>query len=441
MVAEWLSYFWLRRICAYRLRPSLPRHSLSEGGSAESNKHLEFLCVPCRVVVLTKPDPRLCGETKKKGDRMSLKERLKEKALELGFEDVGFTTVEPLDLYIKEIESRPEMYQWTMTESFNPLRGATPTEKYPWAKSIMVLIQSYYRRAFPPQLAGAIGRCYQVDERIEPGEDNKRIRAYFDFLKAEGVNFYMDGEIPARMSAARAGVTTYGKNCFAYARRAVRGSSWITSLPMVIDAEIEPDEPSIELGCPSWCKNACIAACPTGAIYAPKKMNPSRCIAFNSYNGEGITAMDLREPMGIWIYGCDRCQEVCPRNQPWLNQDLPENRPLMDRAKDFDFVTLLSMTQEHYEKKVWPLCFYISRKNTAKWQMNAARAIGNRGDREDVPVLVDALAENPHEIVRGMAAWSLGKIGGERARKALEARLPEEEGLAKQEIDLALERE
>lgn len=369
---------------------------------------------------------------------MSLKTRLREKALELGFEDLGFTSVEPLDFYIKEIESRPEMYQWTMTESFNPLRGASPAEKYPWAKSLLVLIQSYYQRKFPPQLTGTIGRCYQVDERKESGEGNERLRAYFAFLKEEGVKFMMDGEIPARMSAARAGVATYGKNCFMYAKRGMLGSSWVTSLPMVIDAEIEPDEPSIELGCPSWCKNACIAACPTGALYAPKKMNPSLCIAFNSYYSEGITPMNLREPMGTWIYGCDRCQEVCPRNQPWMNQDLPKNQPLVDRAKDFHFDTLLNMTQEHYEQKVWPLLFYISRKNIAKWQMNAARAIGNRGDRGDVPILIQTLSENPHEIVRGMSAWSLGKMGGQRAKEALESRLAREEGIAKQEIELAL---
>lgn len=38
---------------------------------------------------------------------MSLKEIIREKALELGFKDAGFTGVEPLDPYIKEIESRP----------------------------------------------------------------------------------------------------------------------------------------------------------------------------------------------------------------------------------------------------------------------------------------------------------------------------------------------
>ena len=44
---------------------------------------------------------------------MGLKEAIRVKALELGFEDVGFTGVEPLDLYIREIDSRkPEMYGW-----------------------------------------------------------------------------------------------------------------------------------------------------------------------------------------------------------------------------------------------------------------------------------------------------------------------------------------
>ncbi len=56
---------------------------------------------------------------------MTLKETIREKALELEFEDVGFTGVQPLDLYIREIDSRPpEMYGWVQTERFNTRRGA-----------------------------------------------------------------------------------------------------------------------------------------------------------------------------------------------------------------------------------------------------------------------------------------------------------------------------
>jgi epoxyqueuosine reductase len=277
-----------------------------------------------------------------------------------------------------------------------------------------------------------------VDDRQEKKEDHQRITAFFDFLKQEGIQHVFDQETPARMTAARAGVVTYGKNCFVYSRRAMMGASWLVSIPILIDKEIEPDEPSIELGCPTWCKNACVAACPTGALFAPKKMNPLKCIAFNSYFAPGITPMELREPMGTWVYGCDRCQEVCPRNQAWMNQALPENPSLIARADDFRLDTLLTMSQEHYEQKVWPLAFYIPKENIAKWKMNAARALGNLGDPAHNPILIEAMNNDPDEYVRGMCAWALGRLGGKKAKEALEARLAKEEGDVKEEIEGAL---
>jgi len=95
---------------------------------------------------------------------------------------------------------------------------------------------------------------------------------------------------------------------------------------------------------------------------------------------------------------------------------------------------LLTMDQDHYETKVWPLLFYISRSKFDKWQMNAARALGNRGDRADIPLLIQTLSENPHELVRAMATWSLGKLGGNRAQNALVSQLTQADGLVKQEI-------
>lgn len=371
---------------------------------------------------------------------MTLKETIREKALELEFEDVGFTGIEPLDVYIREIESRPpEMYGWVQTERFNTRRGASVGEKHEWAKSLVVLIRNYHRRAFPPQMAGIMGRCYQVDERIEHATEHQKLVDFMRFLKTLGIRVWFDEELPARMAAARAGIVTYGKNCFAYARNSMRGASWLESIPLLLDADLEPDEPSIELNCPKWCKNACIAACPTGALYAPKKMDPLRCIAYNSYYSDGITPPELREPMGTWVYGCDRCQEVCPRNQPWLSQELPQNETLLQRAQNFSLSTLLAMTDDHYVNKVWPLAFYISRKNVAKWQMNAARALGNQGDPDNVPLLTQSLNSSPYEIVCGMSAWSLGRLGGTRARTVLEVQRSRENGPVRKEIEQALD--
>jgi epoxyqueuosine reductase len=111
----------------------------------------------------------------------------------------------------------------------------------------------------------------------------------------------------------------------------------------------------------------------------------------------------------------------------------------MQRAEDFALSTLLTMDEKHYVDKVWPLAFYISRKKVAKWQMNAARALGNQGDPGNVPLLVQCLNDSPYEMVRGMCAWSLGQIGGARARAALEGRRSRENALVRLEIEKALE--
>jgi epoxyqueuosine reductase len=373
---------------------------------------------------------------------MSLKSRLREKALELGFAAAGFTGVEPLDLYIEEYESRPpEMYHWTRKGTFDLLSGARLGVTHPEARSLLVLVRNYHRYRFPPSLAGRIGRFYQVDERMEKGSEYKRMENYLAFLKEEGIRARIDPAVPARMSAARAGLVTYGKNCFAYARGFMQEASWMEIHPILLDAAVEPDEPSIRYGCPSWCRNACMAACPTKALYAPGKMNPPRCIAYLSYYGEGITPREFREPMGVWIYGCDRCQQVCPRNDLYQSRELPVNEPLEARAGDFDPAALLVMSDEHYATRVWPLCFYISRNNKAKWQMNAARVLGNIGDRDSVPLLAKALADDPSDMVRGMCAWALGRIGGGQARNLLELRRGGEDGLVREEIDLALAEE
>jgi epoxyqueuosine reductase len=369
---------------------------------------------------------------------MSLKERIKEAALELGFEGIGFTGVDPFDLYIGEVQSRPEMYGWVNNDFFSTLRGASPGIKHPWARSMIVLIRNYYKKRFPKELEGIYGRCYMVDERKLHGEEHSRLKSFLSFLGKEGIEVRFDDEVPARIAAARASLVTYGKNCFVFARNSMLGSSWLESIPLVVDAELEPDEPSIELDCPPECKGHCIKACPTGALYEPLKMNPLRCIAFHTYYGEDITPLELREPMGTWIYGCDRCQEACPRNRPWMRRELPLNQDLESRSGDYAPLKLLRMDQAHYQEKVWPQFFYISRGRIDRWQMNAARALGNLGDPGYIPALEKSLEESPHQNVRAMSAWALGRIGGKDAHVALEKRRGLESGLVQGEIEQAL---
>jgi epoxyqueuosine reductase len=242
------------------------------------------------------------------------------------------------------------------------------------------------------------------------------------------------------MAAVRAGTGTLGKNCLLFSNNAVRRSSWILPVAIVIDREIEPDNPTYGVGCPDWCRNACVAACPTRALSGSGSMDPRKCISFLSYFGDGITPAELREPMGMYVYGCDICQNVCPRNTPWLSQALPVNKRVQSIEKDFDLSVLLHMDKNHFESRVWPRMFYMGYNDIWRWKMNVARVMGNSLDPKYVPDLERAFDENNDERVRGMIAWALGRIGGKAARRVLEKMTIPAETVVKTEIDNAMER-
>jgi epoxyqueuosine reductase len=356
---------------------------------------------------------------------MSLTRTIKEKALDLGFVGVGVTTPEPFALYAEELNNRLQMYEWgktlsqkTSVRDLDLTRFVDPARFLQEVKSLIVVTDSYFEEDFPPSLAGKIGRCYLKGLFCpEKSFHSQRRKEFRKFLQGLGMKV-LYGPAPARMAGARAGVTNYGKNCFAFANEAAGQSSWVVNEPYLVDRELDPDLPTLQVACPENCQQ-CIEACPTGALYAPLKMDPRKCIAFHSYFNDGEIPRDLRAKMGTWVYGCDLCQEVCPRNKKWLGKAKTMNQALVERAEHLQITTLLTMSQEHYERNVWPLLYYIRKENRRLWQRNAAVALGNQGDPDSVPLLITAL-KNPEPIVRGHVAWALGRIGGSRARKALE---------------------
>ena len=83
----------------------------------------------------------------------------------------------------------------------------------------------------------------------------------------------------------------------------------------------------------------------------------------------------------------------------------------------------------------------MSRSRVDRWQMNAARALGNLGDPAFVPDLERSLVESPYANVRAMSAWSLGRVGSPSTRGLLEKRLGSEEELVAAEIKSVLEQQ
>lgn len=371
---------------------------------------------------------------------MALKHDVIERARALGFDDIGFTTADPFETQKEVLISRREKYDWMFKKGRDLIKGTDPRESLPGARSIIVLLELYFREAYPPILEKNFGRCYLDDDRVIKTRLSKRTIIFLKWLGERGIKSNVSATLPHRIAAARAGLGTFGKNCLLYANNVGKGSSWVVPIPLVVDREFAPDEPTSEVGCPSWCKNLCLVACPTGALRGPRHIDPSRCISYLTYYGDGLTSMELREPMGMWVYGCDCCQNVCPRNAPWLATELPVNAKVAAMVDDFDLRKLLFMDREYFEKRIWPHMFYMSSKDIWRWKMNVARAMGNSLDPDYVPDLIKAFQEHDDERVKSMAAWALGRIGGARARAALSEFLGKSDGTVREEVRMALDR-
>ncbi len=154
--------------------------------------------------------------------------------------------------------------------------------------------------------------------------------------------------------------------------------------------------------------NACLPACPTGAIVAPYRLDARRCISYLTIELSGSIPLEMRPAIGNRIYGCDDCQLVCPWNKfarPTAEKDFAVRHGL-DRAT---LIEVFAWSAAEFMEKTRGSA--IRRIGFERWLRNVAVALGNAPTSPEVIAALRSRSDEPSALVREHVAWALARHG------------------------------
>ncbi|MBN8658062.1 MAG: tRNA epoxyqueuosine(34) reductase QueG [Anaerolineae bacterium] len=335
----------------------------------------------------------------------SLKQAIKEKSNQLGFVLAGFTSCEPpahFNIFQEWLDSNHHATMDYLASERSRSRRADPSLILPECKSILVLALPYTpavsgQRSDFNIAAYALGDDYH--DVIPP-----RLKEIVQFIEEQVGHsvpnrYYTDtGPILERELAQRAGLGWIGKNSMLINPQA--GSTFLLA-EILLGIQIEPDEPFTTDHCGTCTR--CIDACPIQCILPNRTINSNRCISYLTIENKGDIPEDLREPVGNWVFGCDICQQVCPWNRFAHPADpaLAPSIPLPVLTSD------LTLTSSEFNQRFKRSP--IKRAKRRGYLRNLAVAVGNIGNKNDLPTLEQA-AQDEEILVQSHSRWALQKI-------------------------------
>lgn len=255
----------------------------------------------------------------------SLTSAVKEKAIMLGFNLCGIARSRSLD------ENGPRIRKW-IDSGMNDIIGylsrdiekrLNPELLFRGARSVVVTGLSYYSEKMQkyPEAPVLSRYTYGTDyhkvishklekllswiKSVEPGSDGK---AYVD-----------SSSILEKAWAKEAGLGWQGKHSIIINKEI--GSFFFIGI-LILNIELEYDESSKKNYCGEC--SLCIRECPTSAINDDFTIDARKCIANLTIERRGPVPQELVPFLEGRIYGCDRCQEVCPWNQKIKITPTPE---------------------------------------------------------------------------------------------------------------------
>ena len=291
-------------------------------------------------------------------DKHEQRERIKQKALELGFLACGISRAD----FLSGEKSRLE--QWLDAGlngemdymSRNSNKRLDPRLLHEGTKSVISVLLNYYpREKQADPLAPVLSKyAYGTDYHFVLKE---KLNALLAFINAEiapcnGRAFVDSAPVLDKAWAVRAGLGWIGKNTNLIS---VEHGSFFFIGELLIDLEPEPDERKVSNHC-GHCTR-CIDACPTKAIISPYVVDARRCISYQTIEQKGEIDESLSATFGNRVFGCDICQDVCPWN---LKSEFHEEEAFNPNPK------LMELSREEWMNMDEMLFAQLFRKSAVK---------------------------------------------------------------------------
>lgn len=241
---------------------------------------------------------------------------IKEKALELGFADCGFSKAEALP------EDAERLQEWLdrghqarmgyMANHFE--KRSDPTLLVEGARSVISLLYNYYtvKEQKDPEAPVISKYAYGKDYHFVLKEKMNQLFGFIRTLcpETEGRVFVDSAPVLDRAWARKAGLGWIGKNSCLISRNA---GSFVFIGEIILNLDLAYTQIPEGDFCGSC--NRCIEACPTGAILDDRTLDSERCISYQTIENKGNISPELEGLLSGRVFGCDICQDVCPWNR------------------------------------------------------------------------------------------------------------------------------
>jgi epoxyqueuosine reductase len=340
---------------------------------------------------------------------VDLKAAIRDAALTLGFDAVGFAKAE------LAAESRAHLANY-LAQGFHGDMGwlqaraverGDPRELWPEAKTVVVLAMNYGPDSDPLESLAARDRG-TVSVYARGRDYHELIKSRLKALAREiekiapgELKLFVDtAPVMEKPLAQRAGLGWQGKHTNLVSRA---HGSWLFLGEIYLSLDLPPDDADSD-HC-GQCQ-ACLDICPTRAFVKPYVLDARRCISYLTIEHKGHIDAALRPLMGNRIYGCDDCLAVCPWNkfahaarETALRPRADLNAPRLAELAALDdaaFRKLFSGSP-------------VKRTGRDRFLRNVLIAIGNSGDADLLPS-AEARLGDASALVRAMAVWALGRL-------------------------------